>query len=167
MIAVASDHVGLELKKEIIKLLDELGLAYQDFGTDSGARCDYPVFARLAAIAVSDGQCDKGLLFCGTGVGISIAANKVRGIRCVVCSDCYSAKLSRQHNNTNMLALGSRVIGIDLAKMIVSTWLSAEFEGGRHQRRIEMIQDVENEMEADLPSAERPTRSGREPLENK
>lgn len=145
MIAMGSDHVGLSLKLEIKKLLDELGLAYQDFGTDNEARCDYPVYAQLAAKAVADGRCERGLIFCGTGIGISIAANKVKGIRCAVCSDCYSAVLSRNHNNSNMLALGSRVVGVDLARMIVSMWLAAEYEGGRHQRRVEMIQRIESE----------------------
>ena len=142
MIALGSDHVGLSLKKEIIRLLDERGLEYIDFGTDTEERCDYPVFGRLAAEAVSAGRCDKGIVFCGTGVGISLAANRVPGIRCVVCSEPYSAVLSRNHNDTNMLALGARVVGADLAKMIVSLWLEAEFESGRHQRRIDMIHDI-------------------------
>ena len=137
--------MGLVLKREIIKLLDEKGLAYQDFGTDKEERCDYPVYARLAAQAVADGRCDRGLIFCGTGIGISIAANKVNGIRCVVCSDCYSAVLSRNHNDSNMLALGARVVGVDLARMIVSMWLEAEYEGGRHQRRVDLIRDIETE----------------------
>jgi len=142
MIALGSDHVGLSLKKEIIRLLDERGLEYIDFGTDTEERCDYPVFGRLAAEAVSAGRCDKGIVFCGTGVGISLAANRVPGIRCVVCSEPYSAVLSRNHNDTNMLALGARVVGADLAKMIVSMWLEAEFESGRHQGRIDMIHDI-------------------------
>ena len=142
MIALGSDHVGLSLKKEIIRLLDERGLEYIDFGTDTEERCDYPVFGRLAAEAVSAGRCDKGIVFCGTGVGISLAANRVPGIRCVVCSEPYSAVLSRNHNDTNMLALGARVVGADLAKMIVSLWLEAEFESGRHQGRIDMIHDI-------------------------
>jgi ribose 5-phosphate isomerase B len=150
---MGSDHVGLSLKQEIKKLLDELGLAYHDFGTDSKARCDYPVYAKLAAEAVADGRCERGLIFCGTGIGISIAANKVKGIRCAVCSDCYSAVLSRNHNDSNMLALGSRVVGVDLARMIVSMWLSAEYEGGRHQRRVEMIRNIESETELDKPSS--------------
>lgn len=145
MIALGSDHVGLVLKREIKSLLNEKGLAYQDFGTDKKERCDYPVYARLAAQAVADGSCDRGLVFCGTGIGISIAANKVKGIRCAVCSDCYSAVLSRRHNDSNVLALGARVVGIDLAKMIVSMWMEAEYEGGRHQRRIDLIREIETE----------------------
>ena len=145
MIALGSDHAGRPLKLEIIRLLEEKGLEYTDFGTDSEARCDYPVYGRLAAEAVADGRCERGLIFCGTGVGISISANKVPGIRCVVCSECYSAVLSRNHNDANMLALGARVVGVDLAKMIVSMWLDAGFEGGRHQGRVDMIHQIEKE----------------------
>lgn len=150
MIALASDHVGLALKREIIRFLEERGLAYRDFGTMDEARCDYPVFGARAALAVASGECERGILFCGTGIGISIAANKVRGIRCVVCSEPYSAKLSRQHNNTNMLAMGARVVGSDLARMIVSEWLSAGFEGGRHQRRLDEIAQLEAGISPDL-----------------
>ncbi len=145
MIALGSDHAGRPLKLEIIRLLEEKGLEYTDFGTDSEARCDYPVYGRLAAEAVADGRCERGLIFCGTGVGISISANKVPGIRCVVCSECYSAVLSRNHNDANMLALGARVVGVDLARMIVSMWLEAEFEGGRHQTRVDLIHQIEKE----------------------
>jgi len=137
VIALASDHVGLELKKVIIEFLKENEIGFVDYGTYDTQRCDYPVFALKAAKAVMAGECEKGILCCGTGVGISIAANKVKGIRCVVCSDCYSAMLSAQHNNTNMLAMGSRVVGSDLAKLIVKMWLSAGYEGGRHQKRID------------------------------
>lgn len=143
MIALASDHVGLSLKREIIKYLEGLKLPYQDFGTYTEERCNYPEYALKAANAVADGLCGKGIICCGTGVGISIAANKVKGIRCVVCSDCYSALLSRRHNDTNMLALGSRVVGVDLALMIVQNWLEGEFEGGRHQTRIDQIKSIE------------------------
>ena len=139
VIALASDHAGLPLKREIEKLLDEKGLAWKDFGTDSTERCDYPVMAERAARAVASGECSRGILFCGTGVGIGIAANKIRGIRCVTCSEPYSAKLSRRHNDTNMLAMGARVIGVELAQMIVEVWLETEFDGGRHQRRIDQI----------------------------
>ena len=145
MIALASDHVALGLKDEIKALLEDMNLTYKDFGTNSTERTDYPIYAARAARAVASGMCDRGLIFCGTGIGISIAANKVKGIRCAVCSDCYSAKLSRQHNDTNMLALGARVVGIDLAKMIVREWLSANYEGGRHQRRIDQIVMLENQ----------------------
>ena len=144
MIALGSDHAGRGLKEEIKKLLDERGLEYTDFGTDTDDSCDYPVYGYAAASAVASGKCDRGLLFCGTGVGISLAANKVKGIRCVVCSEPYSAKMSRLHNNSNMLALGSRVVGTELARMIVETWLDADFEGGRHQRRVDLISTIED-----------------------
>ena len=143
MIALGSDHAGRPLKLEIIKLLEERGLAYQDFGTDSQARCDYPLYGRLAAEAVADGRCDRGIIFCGTGVGISIAANKVPGIRAVVCSEGYSAVMSRLHNDANMLALGARVVGAGLARSIVEQWLDTPFEGGRHQGRVDMIHAIE------------------------
>ncbi len=144
MIALGSDHAGRGLKEEIKKLLDERGLEYTDFGTNTDDSCDYPVYGYAAASAVASGKCDRGLLFCGTGVGISLAANKVKGIRCVVCSEPYSAKMSRLHNNSNMMALGSRVVGTELARMIVETWLDADFEGGRHQRRVDLISAIED-----------------------
>lgn len=143
MIALASDHVGLALKKVVMELLEEKGLAYRDFGTYTTERCDYPVYGAAAAQAVAGGECDRGIVICGTGIGISLAANKIRGIRCVVCSEPYSAKLSRQHNNTNMLAMGSRVVGEDLARMIAAVWLETPFEGGRHQRRVEQLAELE------------------------
>ena len=145
MIALACDHGGISLKKEIAKWLENKGIAYKDFGTHTEESCDYPVYGAMAARAVASGECEKGIIFCGTGVGISIAANKVKGIRCVVCTEPFSAKLSRQHNNSNMLALGARVVGTELAKMIVEEWLNAEFEGERHQRRIDMITQIEEE----------------------
>ena len=144
MIALASDHVGIELKKGIMAYLDELGLEYKDYGAYSTERCNYPEFAFKAATAVATGECDRGMLFCGTGVGISIAANKVKGIRCVCCSEPYSALLSRQHNDTNMIAMGSRVVGLDLAKMIIKNWLEGEYEGGRHAVRVQQIANIEN-----------------------
>ncbi len=143
MIALASDHVGLALKKVVMELLDEKGLAYRDFGAYTTERCDYPVYGAAAAQAVASGECDRGIVICGTGIGISLAANKIRGIRCVVCSEPYSAKLSRQHNNTNILAMGARVVGDDLARMIASVWLETPFEGGRHQRRVEQLAELE------------------------
>lgn len=145
MIALGSDHAGRPLKLEMIKLLEEKGLEYIDFGTCDQKSCDYPVYGRLAAMAVADGRCEKGLVFCGTGIGISLSANKVPGIRCAVCSEPYSAVLSRNHNDCNMLALGARVVGVDLARMIVSMWLDAKFEGGRHQRRVDLITEIERE----------------------
>lgn len=144
MIALASDFVGLILKREIIKYLEEQNIPYRDFGCDTEEVCDYPVYAVKAANAVKDGICDKGILFCGTGVGISIAANKVKGIRCVCCSEPYSARMSREHNDTNFLALGTRVVGSELAKMIVKEWLAGEFIGMHHQKRLDMITEIEN-----------------------
>lgn len=144
MIAVACDHAALDMKRNLLQLLDDMGLEYHDYGTYTEQSCDYPVLAARAAKAVASGECDRGILICGTGVGVSLAANKVKGIRCVVCSEPYSAELSRRHNNTNMLAVGARVIGTELARMIVHTWLTTEFEGGRHQRRVDMIAALEN-----------------------
>ncbi|MCL2857709.1 MAG: ribose 5-phosphate isomerase B [Oscillospiraceae bacterium] len=143
MIALASDHAGLELKGVIARYLDERGLQYTDFGTHTAASCNYPEFGLKAAQAVASGQCERGILVCGTGFGISLAANKVRGIRCVNCSEPYTAVLSRGHNNTNMISLGARVIGHGLAISIVEGWLDAQFEAGRHQDRIEMISRYE------------------------
>ena len=143
MIALACDHAALDLKKEIIGLLEEMGLPYKDFGTYEAVSCNYPEYGEKAARAVASGECEKGIVVCGTGIGMSLVANKVRGIRCVVCSEPYSAKLSRMHNNTNMLALGARVVGSELAKMIVQTWLETPFEGGRHQTRIDIITAIE------------------------
>lgn len=149
-IAIGSDHVGYPLKEEIKKYLEELGILYQDFGTHSTERTDYPLFARDVTAAVASQQTDAGILICGTGVGMSIAANKVKGIRAVVCSEPYSAMLSRQHNNTNVLALGSRVIGVELARMIVKAWVEAEFEGGRHANRLELISQIEAERSVEI-----------------
>lgn len=144
MIALGSDHAGLPLKREIMTLLDSMNLEYKDFGTQTEDSCDYAVFAQRAANAVASGECERGILCCGTGIGISIAANKVKGIRCVACSDCFSAKMSRMHNDANMLAMGARVVGAELGKMIAQIWLTADFEGGRHQRRIDQIAAIEN-----------------------
>lgn len=148
-IAIGSDHVGLELKPIIIDYLNELGYEVDDFGPNSSERTDYPHYGKAVAMAVSQGKADSGILICGTGVGISITANKVKGIRAVVCSEPYSAKLSKEHNNTNILAFGSRVIGSELAKMIVKEWLEAEFEDGRHAKRIEMIAHLEEQGDLD------------------
>lgn len=143
MIALASDHAGLPLKKEIMTMLCEMGLAYRDYGTYSGESCDYAVFAQRAAKAVADGECERGILCCGTGIGISMAANKVRGIRCACVSDCYSAKMTRLHNDANMLAMGARVVGPGLGRMIAETFLTTGYEGGRHQRRVDQIMAIE------------------------
>ena len=144
MIAIASDHGGFELKQEMMAHLRERGLEYEDFGTFSPESCDYPDFGEPAARAVAEGRCDRGILICGTGMGISIAAGKVKGIRVCTCSDVYSAELSKRHNNSNILTMGALVVGTGQAKMIARHWLAAEFEGGRHQRRIDMITRIEN-----------------------
>lgn len=141
MIAIASDHGGFELKKEIMAHLRERGLEYKDFGTYDGASCDYPDFGRPAAVAVAAGECERGILICGTGIGMSLVANKVEGIRCALCGDCFSAEATRQHNDANMLALGARVTGAGLALMIVDTFLDTPFSNDpRHIRRISKIE---------------------------
>lgn len=145
MIAIACDHAAVEMKKEIEQYLTALGHEYIDFGTDSSASCDYPIFAARAATAVANGSCEKGILICGTGIGISISANKVHGIRCALCNDPLSAQLTRQHNDANMVAFGARIIGPELAKNIVRNFLETEFEGGRHQRRVDLITKLEQE----------------------
>ena len=143
-IAIGCDHSALELKKEIIKYLEELGHSVTDFGTHTTESVDYPVYGRKVAVEVANGNFDGGVLICGTGIGISLAANKVKGIRAAVCSEPYSAKLSKQHNNSNIIAFGARVVGVDLAKMIVKEWLDAEYEGGRHARRVDLLTKIEN-----------------------
>lgn len=148
-LAIGNDHAAYGFKLEILKYLDELGVEYEDFGTHSSERADYPVYAEIVAKKVAAGEYERGMLFCGTGVGISISANKVKGIRAVVCSEPFSAKLSRQHNNSNILCMGARVVGPDLAKMIVEEWLNAEFEGGRHAKRVDLISKIEESQEPD------------------
>lgn len=143
MIALASDFVGITLKKIIMEYLDSKGIEYKDFGSYDTSPCDYPVYGLKAANAVKDGICERGIVFCGTGVGISIVANKVKGIRCVCCSEPYSALMAREHNDANMLALGTRVVGGELAKMIVEQWLNGKFLGQPHQRRLDMIAQIE------------------------
>ena len=142
-LAIGNDHVAIEMKNDIKAHLESKGIEIVDVGTDSPERFNYPVSGYKVAQLVADGQVDGGVLICGTGVGISLAANKVRGIRACVCSEPYTAKLSKQHNNTNIIAFGARVVGIETAKMIVDEWLAAEFEGGRHQVRIDMIAEIE------------------------
>jgi ribose 5-phosphate isomerase B len=142
-IAIGNDHVALEMKREISAYLEELGHEVLNMGTDSAERCDYPVYGEKVARAVASGEADLGIAICGTGVGISLAANRVAGVRAVVCSEPYSARLSREHNNTNVLAFGARVIGVELAKMIVDQWLGAEFQGGRHLNRVQMLDKIE------------------------
>ncbi len=143
MIAIANDHTSLELKKEIIGLLDEMGQAYRNFGTDSAEAFDYPVAAARAAKAVASGECELGIVLCGTGIGVGLTANKVRGVRCAMVSEPYSAAMARRHNDVNMISMGARVIGPELAKMIVREFLQARFEGGRHGRRVGQIMAVE------------------------
>lgn len=142
MIAIGCDHGGYELKKEIEAYLDSRGLEYRDYGCDSTDSVDYPIYARKVAHAIVDGECEKGILICGTGIGISIAANKVKGIRAAVCGDCFSAEATRLHNDANIVALGARVTGPGLAVRIVDTFLHTEFSSvDRHIRRVEMIEE--------------------------
>ena len=143
MIALASDHGGLALKRHVMEYLDAHGLAYKDFGCYTPESCDYPDFARPAAQAVASGECDRGILVCTTGIGISMVANKVRGVRCALCSEPFSAEMARRHNNANMLAMGGGMIGANMADRIVETFLTTEFEGGRHERRVNLISDIE------------------------
>ena len=143
-IAIACDHSALELKDVVKHLLADRGIDCEDFGTYTEDSCHYPIYGARAAKAVADGTCDLGIVICGTGIGMSMAANKVKGIRCALCGDTYSAKMTRIHNNSNVLALGARVTGVELAKEIINAWLDAEFEGGRHQVRIDMITALEN-----------------------
>lgn len=145
MIALACDHGALDLKNAIKKHLEDLGLETKDFGTYTKDSCDYSDFGAYAAKAVASGECDRGIVCCTTGIGISITANKVKGIRCALLSDVMSARLTRQHNDTNMMALGAGVVGEKLALEIVDTWLNTAFEGGRHQRRIDKMMALEND----------------------
>ncbi len=142
-IAIGNDHVAVEMKNEIKEYLEAKGFEIINIGTDSGERFNYPVSALKVSDMVVNKEVDLGILICGTGVGISLAANKVKGIRACVCSDPYTAKLSREHNDTNILCFGARVIGIETAKMITDEWLNATFEGGRHQDRVDMIMNIE------------------------
>ena len=142
-LAIGNDHVAIDMKNEIKAHLEARGIEVLDVGTNSPDRFNYPISGYKVARLVADGAVDGGVLICGTGVGISLAANKVRGIRACVCSEPYTAKLSKQHNNTNIIAFGARVIGIETAKMIVDEWLDAKYEGGRHQTRVDMIAEIE------------------------
>ena len=143
MIAIGSDHGGYALKQQLMKHLTDLGLEYKDYGTYSDESCDYPIYAEAVARAVAGDEAERGILICGTGIGMSIAANKIPGIRCALCGDCYSAELTRRHNDANILALGARVLGEGLAEKIMDTFLTTAFEGGRHARRIGLIADLE------------------------
>lgn len=141
MLAIGCDHGGFALKQEIMAHLEKRGIAVKDFGTYSADSCDYPIYARAAAEAVASGECERGILICGTGIGVSITANKVPGIRCALCGDCFSARATREHNDANMLALGARVTGPGLALMIVDAFLDTPFSHDeRHVRRISMIE---------------------------
>lgn len=142
-VAIASDHGGLNLRKEIKQLMEEMNIAYEDFGCEFETSVDYPDYALPVAEKVASGDFDRGILICGTGIGMSIAANKVKGIRCALVHDTFSAKATREHNNSNMLAMGERVIGPGLAREIAKIWLTAEFEGGRHETRVNKISEIE------------------------
>ena len=144
-LAIGNDHVAVDMKNEIKEYLEAKGIEVADVGTNTTERFNYPVSGYRVARMVADGTVDGGVLICGTGVGISLAANKVHGVRACVCSEPYTARLSKQHNNTNIIAFGSRVIGIETAKMIVDEFFGAEFEGGRHAMRVDMISEIEAE----------------------
>ena len=142
-VALGSDHGGYQLKKEIKELLTEMDLKYSDYGTKSTESVDYPDFAIQVAEAVAKGECKRGILVCGTGIGMSIVANKFKGVRAALCHDLFSAQATREHNDSNVLTLGERVVGRGLALEIVKVWLNTDFEGGRHQRRIDKIKEIE------------------------
>ena len=144
MIALGCDHGGFPLKEHIKHYLDQQGIAYKDFGCDSADSCDYPDFGAAAARAVASGECEKGIVICTTGIGISIAANKVSGVRCALCSEPLSAEMCRRHNDANMLAMGAGLTGPNLAVRIVEVFLNTQFEGGRHQRRVDKLTALEN-----------------------
>lgn len=144
MIALACDHGALALRDAVKKHLDARGLPYKDFGTDSADSCDYPDYAGPAAQAVASGECERGIVLCTTGIGVSITANKVKGIRCALLSDLMSARLCRQHNNANMMAIGAGFTGKNMAERMVEVFLSTEFEGGRHARRVDKIMALED-----------------------
>lgn len=143
MIALGSDHGGFPLKERVKAYLDKEGIPYQDYGCHSTESCDYPIYGKAAAEAVASGACDKGIVICTTGIGISIAANKVKGIRCALCSEPLSAEMTRRHNDANMLAMGAGMVGPNLAERIVEIFLRTEFEGGRHARRVGLITAME------------------------
>lgn len=143
-IAIGNDHAGYDMKLEIKKMLEEKGYEVSDFGHHSSESCDFPIYGKKVAESVASGETDCGVLICGTGIGISLAANKVKGIRCAHCNDPLSARLTKQHNNANIIAFGARIIGIETARAIVNEWLDAEFLGGKYQRRIDMLTAIEN-----------------------
>ena len=143
-IAIGNDHAALDLKNHVVDYLVKEGHEVVNFGTDTPASTDYPIYGARVAHAVANGECERGVVICGTGIGISISANKVKGIRCALCSEPVSAKLTRQHNDANVLAMGARIIGPAMAEEIVHTFLTTEFEGGRHSRRVDLITKLEN-----------------------
>ena len=144
-VAVASDHGGLNIRKEIISLLEELNIEYEDMGCECESSVDYPDYALPVAEKVANGEVDRGILICGTGIGMSISANKVKGIRCALVHDMFSAQATREHNDSNVLAMGERVIGPGLAREIAKIWLTTEYQGGRHATRVGKITKYENE----------------------
>lgn len=144
MIALGADHGGYPLKEEIKQYLDAIGITYKDMGTTSTQSCDYPIYAKAVCEAIQNGECELGILCCGTGIGMSMAANKHKGIRAACCSDVFSAKYCRAHNNANVLCLGDRVLGTGLALELVNAYLNTPFEGGRHERRVNLITEIEN-----------------------
>lgn len=144
-IGIGNDHAAVDMKFEIVKYLEESGYEVVNFGTDTNDSCDYPVYGEKVARAVANGEVDRGILICGTGVGISLAANKVKGIRAAVCSESVTARFSRLHNDANILAFGARIVGVETAKDMVNVWLNTQFEGGRHQRRVDLIMKIEEE----------------------
>ena len=144
-IGIGNDHAAVDMKFEIVKYLEESGYEVVNFGTDTNDSCDYPVYGEKVARAVANGEVDRGILICGTGVGISLAANKVKGIRAAVCSESVTARFSRLHYDANILAFGARIVGVETAKDMVNVWLNTEFEGGRHQRRVDLIMKIEEE----------------------
>jgi len=142
MIAIGCDHAGVELKKTVISALSEKGFEFMDMGTD-GQPCDYPVIAKAVCEKVLSGECEKGILICGTGIGMSITANKIKGIRAALCADSFSARYTRLHNDSNVMCMGARTIGAGLASELAEIFLTTGFEGGRHQRRLDLISDIE------------------------
>ena len=143
MIAIASDHGGFALKQELISQLKKDGIAFEDLGTYTEESCDYPAYAEKVCRGVVAGTYEKGILVCGTGIGMSMAANKIHGIRCALCCDCFSAEMTRRHNDSNVLSLGGRVLGVELASRIMKIFLSTPFDGGRHQRRVDQMMALE------------------------
>jgi len=144
-VALGSDHGGFQLKEAIKKHLNRKGIEFADYGTFNSESVDYPDYGRITAEAIMSGECDRGIVCCGTGIGISLAANKVKGIRCALVSEEYSARMAKSHNNANMIAMGGRVVGEGIATGIVDAWLGAEFECGRHERRVEKIMEIEKQ----------------------